>query len=475
MQKKVSILRFFLTLLLALSMLNCKSKNDSSVVESVAKKEKLVVKAPFEMPQLEVPIFPENEVNITAFGAVEGGTVKNTLAIEKAISTCARDGGGRVVIPKGKWLTGKIHLKSHIDLHISEGAELIFSDDPQDYLPAVSTSWEGLRCYNYSPLIYAYDQERIAITGKGKIYAKMDTWKEWGKKPRSKNHMDALVDLYELAYKDVPIDERRMEEGNGKLRPHFIQFYNCKNVLIEDIKIENSPFWVVHMLLSENIIIRGIEVNATGHNNDGVDLEFAKNVLIENCTFTQGDDVIAVKSGRNHDAWRVGVPSENIVVRNCKAYKGHNLLAIGSELSAGVQNVYMSNCHIYQKEGYNRSFVMIKTNHRRGGFVRHIYVDNVSGKKARVAALEMHTDVLYQWRDLVSTYDTVLTPISDIYLKNAVLEEAEYGVLAEANDGLPIENVFLENVEIKNVLIAPEKIEGDVSLNKINVSYNGDH
>jgi polygalacturonase len=216
-----------------------------------------------------------------------------------------------------------------------------------------------------------------------------------------------------------------MVNDSSHLRPQFIQFNRCKNVLLEDVTITNSPFWVIHPYMSKDVVIRGVKVSAHGHNNDGVDPEMSQNMLIENCIFDQGDDAIAVKSGRNQDAWRLDTPSKNIVIRNCTIKKGHQLMAIGSELSGGIENVFMDNCTVEEK-AWLFHLLFIKTNERRGGYVKNIYMSNIESSILRNGALGIETDVLYQWRDLVPTYEVKLTPISNIYMTNVKAKEAKF-------------------------------------------------
>lgn len=401
------------------------------------------------MPSISVPDFSKcKKMSITDFGAVPGDKKKTTKAIAKAIDKANKLGGGVIIIPEGEWLTGKIHLKSNVNLHLNKGAVLLFSDNPVDYLPAVHTTWEGMEAYNFSPLIYAYQCRNIAITGEGELKAKMDTWEKWFARP--KPHMESLKRLYHLASQNIPVEERQMVNDTANLRPQFIQFNRCENILLEGVSITNSPFWVIHPYLSKDIVIRNVKVRAHGHNNDGVDPEMSQNMLIENCTFDQGDDAIAIKSGRNQDAWRLNTPSKNIVIRNCTVKNGHQLMAIGSELSGGVEDVYMNNCTVEDGAKLNH-LVFIKTNERRGGFVRNIHVSNIKAGKIDQGILGIETDVLYQWRDLVPTYERRLTPIKDIFLTNIEASNVKFisRVLGQAE--LPVENVVLKNVDADTV------------------------
>jgi len=350
-----------------------------------------------------------------------------------------------VVVPAGEWFTGPIHFKSHVNLFLEEGAVVRFSDNPNDYLPAVMTSWEGLECYNYSPLIYAFECENVGISGKGTLAPVMDTWRTWFKRPEA--HLNALRQLYSMGSTDVPVKQRQMVKGENHLRPHLIHFNRCKNILLEDFHIRQSPFWTIHLYLCNSGVVRHLDVQAHGHNNDGIDLEMSRNFLIENCKFDQGDDAVVIKAGRNQDAWRLNTPSENIVVRDCDILNGHTLLGIGSEISGGVRNIYMTRCKAPQN--VHRLF-FLKTNHRRGGFIENIYLEDIeAGDMLRT--FEVDTDVLYQWKDLVPTYETRITRIDGIHVKNIHCQSADAIYELKGDARLPIRNVFVENVKVDTV------------------------
>ena len=411
---------------------------------STVKISEIRIKSFIDMPNIKIPDFSQSDkILITDFGAKQGDKEKTSVAIEKAIEKAHQTGGGIVVVPKGEWLTGKVHLKSNVNLHLNKGAVLLFSEDPNDYLPPVRTTWEGMECYNYSPLIYAYKCKNIAITGEGEIKAKMDVWKKWFARPPA--HMNSLKRLYELASKGKPLEERIMVNDTANLRPQFIQFNRCENILLKGITIINSPFWTIHPYLSKNILIQDVKVCAKGHNNDGVDPEMSQNVLIENCIFDQGDDAISVKAGRNQDAWRLNTPSKNIVIRNCIVKNGHQLLAVGSELSGGIENVLVDSCHVLDGAKLNH-LLFIKTNERRGGYVNNIYMRNVKSGKIDRGILGINTDVLYQWRNLVPTYERRLTPIKNIYLENIRSTDVMFISKIIGQKELPVENIFLKNV-----------------------------
>jgi polygalacturonase len=416
------------------------------------------VAAPFDMSAIEMPDFgAARGFPITEYGAKPDDQRANQRAIADAIAAAHAVGGGRVVIPAGIWATGPIHLRSNVALHLEKGATLAFSPNPADYLPAVPTSWEGIECLNYSPLVYAYACVNVAITGDGTLLARLDTWSIWYARP--KPHMDALVDLYQNARSRVPVAERDMTRGEANLRPHFVQFNRCRHVLVEGVRIEGSPFWTIHPYLCRDVVIRGVSIEAHGHNNDGVDPEMSQNVLIENCVFDQGDDAISVKSGRDHDGWRLATPARNIVMRNCRVKNGHQLIAIGSELSGGIENVFVDNCH-FDHHGSDakssiQNILFVKTNERRGGFVRNIHLSNVSATSVAGGVLSVDTDVLYQWRTLTPTYDRRLTSIAGLHVSDVRVENAKFVCEVKGQAERPVRDVKLRRVRVANVGARP--------------------
>ena len=328
---------------------------------------------PFGKFEVNVPEFAARDFSIADFGAKEG--VKSTEAFARAMAACEANGGGRVVVPKGKWLTGAVHFRSNCNLHLAEGATLEFTDDPDDY-PEVFTTWEGIECYNYSPLIYAFGVTNVAITGKGLIAPRMDFWRTWFDRPPE--HMKATEHLYYWCSTNAPVSSRRLLAlDRAHMRPHLMQFNRCGNVLLDGFKIRDSPFWMIHLYHSEDCVVRNLDTYARGHNNDGVDIDMTKNVLVENCRFDQGDDGIVLKAGRNADAWRIGRCTENVVVRDCDLVNSHSLLGIGSELSGGVRNVWMTRCKVVD----TFSMLRIKTGPRRGGFVENVWIDHCRGER----------------------------------------------------------------------------------------------
>ena len=351
---------------------------------------------PAILARIRPPRFPARDFKITDYGAVAGGAADSTEAIRKAVEACHAAGGGRVVVPAGVFHTGAIHLLSNVNLYVSEGATLKFSPDPAKYLPVVYTRFEGTECMNYSPLIYAFEQENIAVTGGGTLdgSASDENWWAWNRKGSGGEDAPARADIRKLldyGERGVPVRERVFGQGHH-LRPNFIQPYRSRNVLVEGVHIVNSPMWEIHPVLSSNVTVRGVRITSHGPNNDGCDPESSRDVLIEDCVFDTGDDCIAIKSGRDNDGRRVGLPSENIVIRDCTMKDGHGGVVIGSEISGGCRNVFAENCRM-DSPRLDRA-LRFKSNARRGGTVENVFVRNV--EVGRVAEAILTIDFMYE-------------------------------------------------------------------------------
>ncbi len=346
------------------------------------------------LARIQPPAIPGREFSIAAFGAAADGKTDCTRAIARAIEAAAKAGGGRVVVPPGEYLTGPIHLRSRVDLHLEGGATLKFTTDPEAYLPAVRTRFEGMDCWNYSPLIYAFEQHDIAITGEGVLdgQASDENWWRWkGRTGATHNQSAARARLARLVANNAPMDQRVFGRGDY-FRPSFIEPYRCRNVLIEGVRIRRSPMWEVHPLFCTNVIVRGLDIQSHGPNNDGCDPECCRDVLIENTVFDTGDDCIAIKSGRNNDGRRLGLPTENVIVRGCTMKDGHGGVTIGSEISGGCRNVFVENCSM-DSTNLDR-VIRFKSNAVRGGVVENIFVRDVKVGTVRDAALQI--DFLYE-------------------------------------------------------------------------------
>ena len=315
------------------------------------------------------PIFPENDFPVTSFGAVGDGVTDCTAAISNAIATCSAGGGGRVVVPPGNFLTGAIHLKNNVNLFVSLNATLKFSTDTNAY-PLVFTRWQGVEIFNFSPFIYALAQTNIAVTGSGTLdgQAYSAPWYGW----KSAGAADETL-MWNMASTNAPVAARVFGPGHF-VRPYFVQPVRCQNVLIEGVTLINSPMWVLSPCYCTNVTIRSVNVTNYGSNTDGCDPDSCSDVLIENCSFTEGDDCIAVKSGRDHDGRRVNIPSQNIVIRNCKFQDGHGGITFGSEASGGVTNVFAENC-AFNSPNLDKA-IRFKSNSARGGYISGINIRN---------------------------------------------------------------------------------------------------
>jgi polygalacturonase len=424
------------------------------------------------LQQIKPPTFPKKDYNITRYGAVGDGKSNCTEAFKKAIADCHNNGGGRVVVPAGSFLTGPIHLKSNVNLHVVKGAKIIFSTKPEDYLPLVFTRWEGIELMNYSPLIYAYEQKNIAITGEGIFDGQSNesNWWPWkgnvrdGWKPGTpnQNDKDKRPALFAMAEKGVPVSERKFGPG-FYLRPQFVQPYRCENILIEGVTFINSPMWILNPVLCNNVTIQKITVESHGPNNDGCDPESCKNVLIKDCYFNTGDDCIAIKSGRNADGRRINIPSENIIIQNCKMANGHGGVVIGSEISGGVRNVFAENCTMSSPE-LDRA-LRIKTSSARGGVTENIYMRNVEVgqvKEEVIIATMLYEDA-----------GNYMPTIRNIEVRNVrVRQGGKFGVRLEAYKESPITNLRLINVTIDTVK-TPYKFTNATNIRFENVTING--
>jgi polygalacturonase len=387
------------------------------------------------VPAFVRPSIPARSFDIQAFGAVADGRTKNTAAFERAVEAASQAGGGTVLVPEGRWLTGPIHLRSHIELHLEKGAELLFSQDFADYLPPVFTRWEGLEVYNYSPLIYARDCENVAITGQGTLNGQGSAWWPW-----KKTQQATAARLYELATRGVS-PEQRVLAAEGGLRPSFIQTIGCKNVLVEGLTIQNGPMWTIHPVYSQNVIVRRVTVRTEGPNNDGLNPDSSRNVLVEDSFFSTGDDCIVIKSGLNEDGWRVGKASENIIVRRIHGERGHGGVVIGSEMSGGVRNVWVTDSEFV---GTGRG-LRIKSMRGRGGVVENVYYENVRHRDIALMVMEMTT--AYASSTLVPKTDK--PPIfRDIFVKNVSAEGAKSAAEISGLAEVPIENLTFEQVRI---------------------------
>jgi len=402
-----------------------------------------VFNAPFPAPDFARPSFRNRQFNIVDFGAVGDGRTKNTAAFAAAVAAAKQARGGQIVVPAGQWLTGPIQITSDggscdgIDLHVEAGAEILFSTEFADYLPPVRTRWEGMDVMNYSPLVYFRGCSNVALTGEGTLTGQGWVWWLWKNNLPVGATRDFTAPFATAVYKkyvrsdagDVPIEKRvvaaldaatlppelqpaavpvpsSMPPGmTGLLRPSFVEFHTCRNVLIEGVTVRFGPFWTLHPVYSENVVVRNVNVvswpdggtitfadpdgtlhTVTPQNGDGCNPDSTRNVLIEDSFFNTSDDVVAIKSGLNEDGWRVNRPSENIFIRRIRSGNGHGGVTVGSEMSGSVRNVFAFDCDLT-----GDTALRIKTLPGRGGEIRNIHYDTMR-ITAHNLALEVTTN-----------------------------------------------------------------------------------
>ncbi|HEX2833124.1 MAG TPA: glycoside hydrolase family 28 protein [Thermoanaerobaculia bacterium] len=423
------------------------------------------------LARITPPRIPRRDFVITKYGAKSGEDA--SAAIRKAIAAASKAGGGRVIIPAGDFVTGAIHLQSRIELHVASGATLRFSRDPSRY-PLVHTRWEGVELMNYSPLVYAFACEDIAITGEGTLDGQADDehWWPWkgvttGKRADvTKNNegpAPQLADrtqLFQQGEDDVPVAQRIYGPGHY-LRPSFIEPYRCKNVLIEGVTLRNAPFWVTHPTLCTNVTVRGIKVDSHGPNNDGCDPESCRDVLIEDCLFDTGDDCIALKSGRNGDGRRVNTPVENVIIRNCVMKDGHGGITVGSEITGGARNVFAEKCRLDSPD-LERA-LRFKTNTLRGGTIENVFVRDIEIGTVNLAPIEI--DLRYEPRDSGPN----LPQVRNVLVERMTSQASRHGLYIRGLEQAPVRNVIVRDSTFRGVQQG-HVIEGVVELTLDNVN-----
>ncbi len=447
-------LKLFILLGVVLVMQACQPVPPGSFTYKQAKK--LEAEAWENLPgiidRIVPPTFQDKQVLVTDFGAKGDSVTDNHTAFKKAIHDLAGAGGGRVIVPPGQYfIDGPIHLKSNINLHFEEGARIFFSSKPESYLPAVKVRWEGTVCYNYSPLIYGYQLENVAITGKGIIDGAAREWSiEWRKhqnpdKTRLRQMGNDTVPenqrVFANGYLDLDGDGKDDGYGDGEqhyLRPVLIELYECEGVLIEDLTLRDSPMWTVHPVFSRNVTLRNLQIYGETLNDDGIDPDSSEDVLIEGCRIKTHDDAIAIKAGRDQDAWdRPG--SRNIIVRNNHLISGVNALCIGSEMSGGVENFYAYDNFI--ADGMHA--LNFKCNLDRGGQVQHVYIRDIE--------VESCQDAMFIFRMDYHGYrgNHFPTKFNDFYvsgIKCKKVEKTPFRIVGVREE--PISRILLDNITI---------------------------
>ena len=421
------------------------------------------------LKRIQPPKFPNRDFEVTRFGAKADGKADCTGAFRDAIAAANKAGGGRVVVPEGVFLTGAIHLKSNVNVHVSRGATIRFTPDPKLY-PIVLTRYEGTECMNYSPFFYSWEQENIAITGPGTLDGQggPEHWWNWTGRYNAKpdaNMRKARTALVEMSDRGDPVEKRVFGDG-WYLRPNFVQPYRSNNILIEDVTIINSPMWELNPVLCRNVTCRNVNISSHGPNNDGCDPESCVDVLIDGCTFDTGDDCIAIKSGRNADGRRVHAPCENIIVQNCTMKDGHGGVTLGSECSGDIRNVFAQDCRM--DSPHLDRVLRLKTNAMRGGVMEHVYMRNVQA--GEVAGYAIEVDFNYEEGERGSFMPVVRdievvnlkcnhsrgawslrgfakAPIRDVRLRDCRFDKTERADIAEHVEGLSLKGVSINGKE----------------------------
>lgn len=437
--------------------------------------ESIVVEnLPFAMPKITVPQFPSKTFLITDFGAVGDGQTKNTQAIAKTIDACAKAGGGSVVIPAGFWMTGPIVLKSNINLHLEQGAIIVFSTDLEDY-PMQQKISEGLKSIRHQSPISGENLKNIAITGDGVIDGSGGAWrhvKKYKLRERdwkdlvssggvlnekesewfpSKEALNGAEIVAQLRKKKAPVAE--YAAAREYLRPVMVSLISCKNVLLDGPTFQNSPAWNIHPLMCENMTIRNITVRNPwfSQNGDGLDLESCRNVLVYNCSFDVGDDAMCMKSGKDEYGRKRGIPTENIVIWDCTVYHGHGGFTIGSEMSGGVRNIFVRNCNFLGTDIGLR----FKSTRGRGGVVENIYIQDIRMKDIPTYAIRFNTFYAGKLPNYEQSLSLKADPVSEetpifrnIHMKNIICNGARDAVYMQGLPEMPIQNITMEDMII---------------------------
>ena len=447
------------------------------------KKTEFNDKYAYELPLTYRPVFRKDTFNIARYGAKSDGLTVNSKAINQAIELCNAAGGGTVLVQKGLWVTGPIVMKSNVNLHIEKGALLQFSKNYDDY-PIVLTTWEGQDSYRCQAPIWGVDLENIAITGEGVLDGGGDVWRAIKKEKMTEGQWSTLIksgvtdDKKNNWYPSEKSMKGNMIPNAGRilngvkptpeelasykdfLRPNMLSLTRCKNIIIEGITFQNSSAWTMHPLLCDHITVKNVTVKNHWYaqNSDAIDLESCRNGVLDGCTFDTGDDGITIKSGRDEQGRKRGVPTENFIIKNCIVYHAHGGFVIGSEMSGGVRNMYISDCTFMGSDVGLR----FKTARGRGGVVENIYVNNINMTDIPGEAILF--DMYYAAKDPVRAdgQENELPVIkaeplnegtpqfNNFYIKNIVCKGAETAILIRGLPEMSIKNINIENAIIES-------------------------
>ena len=451
-------------------------------LRSFLKKSIFPQKYEFELPLVSTTVFKKDTFNIISYGAVSSANTLNTGAIQQAIDMASKQGGGMVLVPSGFWLTGPIKLLSNVNLHISSGAVLQFSNKPKDY-PLIRTNWEGVDAIRAQSPISAKGQRNIAITGSGIIDGAGEAWRpvkkgkltagEWDKLIHTGGVLDSKKETWyptEGALKASTMDrpgviaagfnEANTEEIKEFLRPNMISLRECEQVLLEGVTFQNSPAWNIHPLLCKHLTVENIHVKNPwfAQNGDGIDIESCEFVSVRNSKFDVGDDGICLKSGKDAEGRKRARPSAHILIENCIVFHGHGGVVVGSEMSGGVHDLFVNNCQFLDTDVGLR----FKTMRGRGGVVENVFIRDISMKN--IAGEAILFDMYYQGKDPVSTFGNgsetpkmELVPVNEgtpqfknIFIDNVVAKGAETGLLIRGLPEMPIHHIELNNIDIES-------------------------
>jgi len=470
--------------------------------QSEKKYNYLYTDLPFSMEQVVVPVFPDFKLSITDFGAVGDGVFLNTSAFGKAIDALSQKGGGTLNIPGGIWLTGPITLKSNINLHLEAGSLLIFSKNYDDY-PLIETYFEGLVTKRCISPINGKGLENIAITGKGIIDGSGEVWRpvkkgkmtseQWkqliaggGVLNKSKDTWYPTQKSLEGALRtttfNVPDGIKTDEDWNSVkdfLRPVMIGLIECKKVLLQGVVFQNSPAWNIHPLMCQDMTIEGVTIRNPWYsqNGDGLDLESSRNVVIANSSFDVGDDAICIKSGKDEQGRKRGLPTENVLIDNCTVYHGHGGFVIGSEMSGGARNIKVSNCTFIGTDVGLR----FKSNRGRGGIVEDIYIENI--KMINIPTEAILFDIFYNGKsatelleDGEAKSDQSVFPVSEetpifrkINISNITCNGARRAIFFNGLPEMNIQDISLKNVTISSQLGADLRESDRITLDNVKI------
>lgn len=432
--------------------------------------------APFPMPSVVTPHFPDRSFNIRDYGAIADGHTLNTAAFEKTIRACAAAGGGRVIVPEGRWLTGPIALQSNIDLHLERGALVQFTRDRTQY-PMMQIPGSNNTIVT-SP-VYGFDLQNIAITGDGVLDGGGDAWRPVKKSKATGEQWNSLIasggalsregDIWWPSREAMEGEEflkalrKRNAADPGKikpeeylpardyLRPLMVYLVNCHTILLQGVTIRNSPKYVFYPNSSTDLTMDHVNIfnEWWAQNGDGIDISACRNVVLFHCTVSAGDDAICMKSsGARHDG-SPGPALENVIIAGCTVLRGHGGFVIGSNTDGGMHDIAVSDCHFIGTDAGLR----FKSNMGRGGLVDNIFVQDIAMKNIAHEAIVF--DTYYEDNPAGKTRDTNApkpqdkTPqFRDFHISRIICEGAKIAISITGLPQMPISDIIFDTMSI---------------------------